>query len=127
MEHCPEDVVEAAVFALGRGSNSPSPIISTSSAYNLSSCSVRSMAEGCRRMYACVGLEESGKTGERTAESRSLVGARTQLRLRLPKLPKEELGEDLIEGVEDEVVEVMLPAERLFEEDLCRGLWLKMV
>lgn len=68
-------------------------------------------------LFGRVVLLESGETGERMAESRSLVGARTWLR---PKLLNVELGEDLIEVVEDEFGEVIL-LEGLFD-DRCRGL-----
>jgi hypothetical protein len=68
---------------------------------------------------------DSGETGERIAESRSLLGARA--RLRLPKLPKEELGDDLMDGVDDEVGDVMVLVDGVLAEDRWRGLWLKMV
>ena len=82
------------------------------------------MADGCRRMwYGCVVVLERGETGDRMAESRSFVGART--RLRLPKLLKVELGEDPMEDMEDGVGEVMLLEGALV--DRWSGLWLKMV
>jgi len=69
-----------------------------------------------------------GVIGDRTRVLRSFEGTRTRLRLRLllPKLLKEELGEERMEGVVDEVGVVIL-LEGLFADDRWRGLWLKIV
>ena len=130
IEHCVDtEFAEFAELALGLGSSRPRPMVSASSAY-ISSSSAMSMAEGCRRiLYGFAGWFERGvMIGERTRVFKSLEGTRTPLRLLLlpPKLLKEELGEDLIEGVVDEDGEVML-LDGLFADERCRGLWLKMV